>query len=65
MLENNPRNISAKINGMGLSDPTFNRITHEDLRWYPYKVKVRQQLKDTGSTLKTSFRLQLLVSPAM
>ena len=42
MLENNPRNISARRKGMGLSAATFNRITREELRWYPYKIKVRQ-----------------------
>ena len=46
MLGNNLRNISARRNGIGLSPATFNRITHEELRWYPYRVKVRQQLKE-------------------
>ena len=36
MLENNPRNISAKRNGMGLSAATFNKIPREELHWYPH-----------------------------
>ena len=31
MLENNPRNTSARRNGIGLSAATFNRITHDKL----------------------------------
>ena len=47
MLENNPRNISARRHGMGLSAARFNRITCEELRRYPYKkIKVRQQLQE-------------------
>ena len=36
MLENNPRNISAKRNRMRLSAATFNKIPREELRWYPH-----------------------------
>ena len=47
MLENNPRNISARRHGMGLSAARFNRITCEELCRYPYKkIKVRQQLQE-------------------
>ena len=42
MLENNPRNISAKRNCIGLYAATFNRIAREELRWYPCRVKVKQ-----------------------
>lgn len=45
MLNNNPRNISVKRNGMRLTAATFNKITCEELHWHLYKVKVRQQLK--------------------
>ena len=55
MLENNPRNISARRNGMALSAPTFNRITHEELRWYPYRVKVRQHLKENDFQCRSDF----------
>lgn len=43
MLENNQRKNSASRNGMGLSAASFNKITHEKLRRYPYKVNIRQQ----------------------
>ena len=56
MLENNPRKISARRNGMALSAVTFNKITLEEMCWYPYNVKVRQQLK--GNDL-TSLRFQI------
>ena len=46
MLENNPRNISARGNCIGLYAATFNRIAREELRWYPCRVKVKQQLKE-------------------
>ena len=42
MLQNNPRNISARRNDMGLSAATLNRITREELRCYPYKIKVKR-----------------------
>ena len=37
-----PRNISARGNGTELYAPLVNRITREELHWYPYKIKVRQ-----------------------
>ena len=55
MLENNPRNVSARRNCMGLSAATFNRITHEGLHWYPYRVKVRQQLKENNFQCLSNF----------
>lgn len=48
MLKNNSRNISARRNGMRLSVGTFNRITRMELRWYPYEIEVRQQLKESS-----------------
>ena len=30
----------------GIIAATFNRITREELRWYPYKIEVSQQLKE-------------------
>ena len=46
MLDNNPRNISVKRNGMKLTAATFNKITCEELYWHLYKVNVRQLLKE-------------------
>ena len=48
MLENNPRNISARRNGLGLSAATFNRITLEEPNWYQWKVKVKQHHSNLG-----------------
>ena len=55
MLKSNPRNISARKNNIGLSAPTFNRITREELRWYPYMVKVTQQLKENDFQRRSDF----------
>ena len=60
MLEKTPRKISARINGLGLSAATFNRITHEQLCWYPYTVKVRQQLKENYLQRRSDFRYWFL-----
>ena len=58
---NNPRKNSARRNGMR-SAVTFNRINREELRWFSYRVKVRQQLI---KWFWTSFGFQLLVSLAI
>ena len=55
MLQSDLRNISARRSGMGLSAPTFNRITREDLLWYPYKIKVRIQLKENDFQRRSDF----------
>ena len=49
MLENNQRNFSSRRGGMRLSAATLNRITTEELRCYPYKIKLRQHLKENDS----------------
>ena len=45
LLQNGPRNVSARRNGLGISPPSFNRITREELRWHPYRIIVRHALK--------------------
>ena len=44
LLQQNPRNISARRNGLGLPSATFNRITRLDLGWHPYQMKARHKL---------------------
>ncbi|CAH1786147.1 unnamed protein product, partial [Owenia fusiformis] len=43
-LHENPRDTSARRNGIGLPQATFNRITRLDLRWHPYQMRVRHKL---------------------
>ena len=40
-LEENPDSVVCRRNGLGLSVRTFNRICKEDLKWHPYKIRVR------------------------
>ena len=54
MLENNQRNLSSRRDGMRLSAATLNRITREELRCYPYKIKVRHHLKENDSQRRFS-----------
>ena len=35
-LENNPRGISCRKNGLNLPSATFNRIVSKDLNWHPW-----------------------------
>ena len=35
LLQQNPRNVSARRNGLGIPSATFNRITRLDLAWPP------------------------------
>ena len=44
--EKNQGRISARRNGLGISPSSFCRIIKKDLRWYPYKMIRRQNLKD-------------------
>ena len=41
LLQNDPRNVSARRNGLGISPATFNRITRQELRWHPCRIIVR------------------------
>ena len=45
LLQNDPRNVSARRSGLGISPASFNRITREELRWQPYRIIVRHALK--------------------
>ena len=43
--QNNARNISTRRNGLDISASTFNRITYQGLRFHPYRIVVRDELK--------------------
>ena len=44
LLEENPRNVSARRNPVAISSSGFNRITRLDLRWHPYRMHVWHEL---------------------
>ena len=46
VLERNPRGVSCRMNGTGISKTTFQRIVTRDLRWHPYKMTIRHQNPD-------------------
>ena len=54
-LENNPKGIACRRNGLGLSPSTFNRIVKKDLKWHPYKIRVRHELKPTDPDRRIRF----------
>lgn len=55
VLENNPSGLSCRVNTLGLPSATFNRIVRIDLRWHPYKMQVRHQLKPGDFARRTAF----------
>ena len=54
-LEQNPKGITCRGNGLNLSRATFNRICRIDLRWHPYRMVRRHQLKDGDFERRTAF----------
>ena len=44
-IQNNPRGVTCRINGVELTKSMSNRIVVKDLKWHPYKIHKRQQLK--------------------
>ena len=44
LLEQNPRDMSARRNPIEISPAGFNRITRLDLGWHPYRMHVRHEL---------------------
>jgi hypothetical protein len=44
LLEQNPRDVSARRNPVQVSSTAFNRITRLDLGWHPYRMHVRHEL---------------------
>ena len=54
-IQNNPRGVTCRINGLGLTKSTFN------LKWHPYKIHKRQQLKDGDFERRMGFCEWLLI----
>lgn len=54
-LENNPKEITCRENGLGLTSATFNRICRLDLKWHPYRMTRRHQLKQGDYDRRTAF----------
>ena len=54
-VENNPSTVSCRKNGLGLNYVTFHRIIKLDLNWYPYRIVVRHQLKETDHGRRLTF----------
>ena len=59
-LENNPDGVSCRENGVGLSSATFNRICRLDLKWHPYRMKRRHQLKPGDYARRLNFARWLI-----
>ena len=59
-LKDNPDNIACRRNGLGLSKSTFNRICKIDLKWHPYKMRERHELKPTDPGRRIQFCQWLL-----
>ena len=47
LLVDNPRGVSSRRNGLEISQSSFVRIVKYDLKWHPYEMRVRHQLKPT------------------
>ena len=43
VLERNPRGVRCRRGGTGISKTSFQRIATRDLRWHPYKMKIRRR----------------------
>ena len=55
LLEENPRNISARRNPIEISSAGFNRITRLDLKWHPYRMHVRHELLQNDYARRVHF----------
>ena len=55
VLERNPRGVSCRRNGTGISKTTFQRIVTGDLRWHPYKMTIRHQLNPDDNRRRIEF----------
>ena len=53
-LQNNPH-VSVKRNGVGLLKSTFNRIMRFDLRWHPYQICIRHELREGDFVRRRDF----------
>ena len=59
-LEGNPSGVSCRENGLGLPSATFNRICRLDLKWHPYRMKRRHQLKPEDYERRLNFSRWLI-----
>jgi hypothetical protein len=65
LLEQNPRNVSARRNPIEITSASFNRITRLDLKWHPYRmiignglaaqVTIRRMVHSTMSATRKCF----------
>ena len=55
LLEENPENVSACRNGLGISRSSFNRITKSELRWHLYRMHIRHFLLQTDFPRRVRF----------
>ena len=53
-LNGNP-NVSTRRNGLPISRRTFQRIIQEDLKWHPYRIHVRHELKQADFQRRVTF----------
>ena len=63
LLQNDPRNISARRNGFGISPASLNRITREELKWHPYRIIVRHTLKQADCQRRLTFSRWFVLRP--
>ena len=59
-LENNPDGVSCRKNGVGLPPATFNRICRLDLKWHPYRLQHRHELKPEDYDRRLNFARWLI-----
>ena len=53
-LEQHPH-VTTRINPINISRSSFNRTTKIDLRWHPYRMKIRQQLQENDFQRRLQF----------
>lgn len=54
LVANNAR-VSCRNNTLGIPSATFNRIMRLDLRWHPYKIFIRHELKNGDRARRLQF----------
>ena len=55
LLEENPENVSARRNRLGILHSSFNRITKFELRWHSYRMHIRHSLLQTDFSRRMRF----------
>ena len=54
-MEINPKGVSCRRNGTGISKSSFQRIVTRDHRWHPYKKTRRYQLNPDDNRRRIGF----------